>query len=52
MITYYYKSLRSKEIQQLETYKRGAWVNVESPTHQEIEQLVKEFGPPTKHIAH
>lgn len=43
MITYYYKSLRSKEIKEVPEYQRGAWVYVESPTIGEVEQLVKTF---------
>lgn len=43
MIKYYYKSLRSKELADLENNKRGAWVYAENPTHQEISQLVEQF---------
>lgn len=50
MITYYYKSLRSAEMQELESYKRGAWVYVEAPTHDEIEQLIKQFNLTEGHV--
>jgi magnesium transporter len=43
MIKYYYKSLRSTELQDLDTYKRGAWVYVEAPTDEEVLQLVDQF---------
>lgn len=43
MIKYYYKSLRSTELQDLDTYKRGAWVYVEAPNEKEIVQLVDQF---------
>lgn len=44
MIRYLYKSLRSNDVQELPAYKRGSWVYVESPKHEEIEQLVEAFG--------
>lgn len=44
MIRYLYKSLRSNDVQELPAYKRGSWVYVEAPKHEEIEQLVEAFG--------
>ncbi len=43
MIKYFYKSLRSEKLQELDEYKRGAWVYVEAPDHHEIAHLVNEF---------
>lgn len=43
MITYYYKSLRSKEVKELTEYQRGAWVYAEAPSKSEVEYLVKTF---------
>lgn len=43
MIKYFYKSLRTEKVRELEAYKRGAWVYVEAPDHHEIAQLVGEF---------
>lgn len=44
MIKYYFKSLRSERMQELEGYKAGCWVYVEAPSEAEIEELVKKFG--------
>jgi magnesium transporter len=43
MIKYYYKSLRSESVSELEDYKRGAWVYVEAPNQEELSQLVDKF---------
>lgn len=43
MIKYYYKSLRSTEVQELDDYKRGAWVYVEAPSEREVAELVEKF---------
>lgn len=43
MIKYYYKSLRSQNVQELAEYKRGSWVYVEAPTEEELEELVSKF---------
>lgn len=43
MIKYYYKSLRSNELQEVDTAKRGSWVYVEAPTKKEIVYLVEQF---------
>lgn len=43
MIKYYYKSLRSTQVQELEEYKRGSWVYAEAPTPKEVEYLVEKF---------
>lgn len=50
MITYYYKSLRSQGVQELEDYKRGCWVYVESPTDEELDYLVTRFKLDPGHL--
>lgn len=50
MIKYYYKSLRSQELKELDAAKRGAWVYVEAPTKSEIEYLVKQFKIEEGHL--
>jgi magnesium transporter len=50
MIKYYYKSLRSQQVQELDEYKRGAWVYVETPTEDEVEQLITKFKLDPGHI--
>jgi magnesium transporter len=50
MIKYYYKSLRSAEMQELDDYKRGAWVYAEAPTHDEVQQLIKKFDLTEGHV--
>jgi len=43
MIKYFYKSVRSERMRELDGYKPGSWVYAESPSHDEITQLVKKF---------
>ncbi len=43
MIKYFYKSIRSEKVEELETPQKGTWVHAESPTKAEIEELVKRF---------
>ncbi len=43
MISYYFKSLRTKQVQSLDEYRPGAWVSVEHPTEAEIAQLSEDF---------
>ncbi|HJP96372.1 MAG TPA: magnesium transporter CorA family protein [Candidatus Saccharimonadales bacterium] len=43
MIKYYYKSLRSQQVKELEDYQRGCWVYVEAPDDAEIKQLTEKF---------
>lgn len=50
MIKFYYKSLRSTELETLETYKRGAWVYVEAPSEEEVRQLIKQFDLEEGHV--
>lgn len=51
MIKYYYKSLRSDNVQELPEYKRGSWVYVEAPTPDEVEHLVAKFKLDPGHVA-
>jgi magnesium transporter len=50
MIKYYFRSLRSERMQELDTYKPGCWVYVEAPSHEEITELVKKFGLTEGHL--
>ena len=50
MITYYYKTIRSKNLSTLEQYQSGAWVCVENPTSEEIDQLVDRFKLDPGHL--
>ncbi|CAN5401326.1 magnesium transporter CorA family protein [soil metagenome] len=43
MIKYYYKSLRTETVKELEEYKRGTWVYVEAPSEGELDQLADKF---------
>lgn len=44
MIKYYYKSLRTAEVKELDDYKRGTWVYVEDPSMEEVEHLADKFS--------
>ncbi len=44
MISYYFKSIRSKDVQVLDEYRPGAWVSVEHPTKAEMRQLATQFS--------
>jgi len=50
MIKYYYKSLRTQYMQELEGYKRGAWVYAEAPSHRELELLADKFNLELGHL--
>ncbi len=50
MIKYYFKSLRSERVQQLDAYKPGTWVYVEAPSHDEVDELVTQFGLEAGHL--
>lgn len=43
MIKYYYKSLRTETLSELEDYKRGTWVYVEAPSEDELDDLTDKF---------
>lgn len=44
MIKYYYKSLRTDELKELDDYKRGTWVYVEAPSEKELDTLAEKFS--------
>jgi magnesium transporter len=44
MIKYFYKSLRSTDLKELDEPQRGTWVYVEAPSTDEIERLAKRFN--------
>lgn len=50
MIKYYFKSLRSERMQELDNYKPGCWVYAEAPSESEIEHLVKKFDLTEGHL--
>lgn len=50
MIKYFFKSLRSERVQELDTYKPGSWVYVEAPSQKEIDELVKKFSLTEGHL--
>jgi magnesium transporter len=50
MIKYYYKSLRTQQVQELEEPKRGAWIYVEAPSHKELEQLAEKYNLEIGHL--
>jgi magnesium transporter len=50
MIKYFFKSLRSERVQELDAYKPGSWVYVEAPSQAEIEQLGKRFNLTAGHL--
>jgi magnesium transporter len=50
MIKYFFKSLRSERVQDLDSYKPGSWVYVEQPSEEEIAQLVKRFNLVEGHL--
>jgi len=50
MVKYYFKSLRSERVQELEGYKAGSWIYVEAPSERELEDLVKKFGLTAGHL--
>lgn len=50
MIKYYYKSLRTEAVKETSEVKPGTWIHAESPTADEIEQLVKRFKLEEGHL--
>jgi len=50
MIKYYYKSLRSTQMQELEDYKRGSWVYIEAPSAEEVAYIVEKFKVDPGHL--
>lgn len=50
MITYYYKNIRSKNLEELEKYKTGCWVYVEDPTRDELKKLINDHNLDPGHV--
>ncbi len=50
MIKYFYRSLRSQEMRELQDYQRGSWVYAEAPTDTEIQELVTKFNLEQGHL--
>ena len=50
MISYFYRSLRSKTLQEEDRPQRGSWVYVEAPTAAEIKELAKRFKLETGYL--
>lgn len=50
MIKYFYRSLRSVEVKELDDYQRGCWVHAEAPTHEEVQTLIKKFKLDPGHL--
>ncbi len=44
MIKIYYRNLRDKQLQTLDTYRIGSWVHVQEPTDDELAELVKKYS--------
>ncbi|MFZ1249011.1 MAG: magnesium transporter CorA family protein [Candidatus Saccharimonadales bacterium] len=44
MVTYYYRSLRGRALQEIAEFKPGSWVHVIAPTAEEITTLASEFN--------
>lgn len=50
MIRYYYKNLRAGQVREQDSYHPGSWVYAESPSEDEIDDLVKRFKLDRGHI--
>jgi magnesium transporter len=50
MIKYYYKNLRSPSVEELQDYRRSAWVYVEAPEEAELSWLSSRFGLEEGHL--
>lgn len=50
MIKYFYRSLRSVEVKELDDYQRGCWVYAEAPTHEDVQTLIKKFKLDPGHL--
>lgn len=44
MITHYYSNARARKLEILEKSKTGSWCHVVEPTHDELDQISKDFG--------
>ena len=44
MLKYYYKAARANDLEEIEKFKKGAWVHAENPTADEVATLIKLHG--------
>lgn len=44
MLKYYYKTIRSKKLEEKDKFQKGAWVYVENPSEDEVTTLIKAHG--------
>lgn len=44
MLKYYYKTIRSSELEEKEKFQKGTWIYVENPSQNEITTLIKTHG--------
>ena len=44
MIEFYLKTIKDQQLQKINEFKEGCWINVESPQQQDIEKISKDFG--------
>lgn len=44
MLKYYYKTIRSTELEEIEKFKKGTWVHAENPSEAEVATLIKTHG--------
>lgn len=51
MISYFYKDIRSSDLQTLEKHRAGAWVCVEHPSAEELDFLVDKFNLDAGHLS-
>lgn len=51
MISYFYKDIRSSDLQTLEKHRAGAWVCVEHPKPEELDFLVDKFNLDAGHLS-
>lgn len=44
MLKYYYKTIRSKKLEEKDKFQKGTWVYVENPSEDEVTTLIKAHG--------
>jgi magnesium transporter len=50
MVKYYYKSLRTQQVQETAQPKRGTWIYAEAPSQRELEHLSEQHGLDMGHL--
>jgi len=43
MIEFYLRTVRDEKLQKIEEFREGCWINVESPSEEEMEKISKDF---------